>query len=123
MALGMLTHVCLDAFFWFAPLDLFWPFSHLPADRPILPVLDLWAPARPLPAVLGKKDLLVNLREAFDFAAFALYLMALRPGTDDRVGGEPATTLMTQADGTVTALQERPGRWRVRLTKADSPRS
>jgi hypothetical protein len=43
-----------------------------------LPVIDLWSGARPLPAVLGKPDLLVNLREASEFAAFALYLMALR---------------------------------------------
>jgi hypothetical protein len=67
-----------DAFFWFAPLDLFWPFSHLPARAPLLSVLDLWAGARPLPAVFGKPDFLINLREALEFAAFALYLIALR---------------------------------------------
>jgi hypothetical protein len=78
LALGMLTHVTLDAFFWFAPLDLFWPFSHLPPGKPVLQVIDLWSGARPLPAVLGKPDVLVNLREACEFAAFALYLMALR---------------------------------------------
>jgi membrane-bound metal-dependent hydrolase YbcI (DUF457 family) len=78
LSLGMLTHVFLDAFFWFAPLDLFWPLSHLPPGKPVMPVIDLWSSVRPLPAVLGKPDLLVNLREACEFAAFALYLMTLR---------------------------------------------
>jgi membrane-bound metal-dependent hydrolase YbcI (DUF457 family) len=78
LALGMLTHLFLDAFFWFAPLDLFWPFSRLPADTPLLPVIDLWSSVRPLPALFGKPDLLVNLREAWEPGAFALYLLALR---------------------------------------------
>jgi membrane-bound metal-dependent hydrolase YbcI (DUF457 family) len=72
LAVGMMTHAFLDAFFWFGQLDLFWPLSHLPRERPLAPVIDLWAAARPLPA------LLFNLREAFEFAAFALYLRALR---------------------------------------------
>jgi membrane-bound metal-dependent hydrolase YbcI (DUF457 family) len=30
LALGITTHVLLDIFFWFAQIDLFWPFSHFP---------------------------------------------------------------------------------------------
>jgi membrane-bound metal-dependent hydrolase YbcI (DUF457 family) len=81
LALGMATHALLDAFFWFAQLDFFWPFSHLPPEAPLLPVIDLWRDVRPLPALFGNRDFLHNLREACEFAAFALYLMALRRRT------------------------------------------
>jgi len=71
LALGMSTHILLDTFFWFAQIDLFWPLSHLPAEQPLLPILDLWQGAKLDPLV-------VNLREAGEFAAFALLLRALR---------------------------------------------
>ncbi|MBW3622175.1 MAG: metal-dependent hydrolase [Armatimonadetes bacterium] len=77
LALGGFTHVFLDAFFWFAPLDLFWPLSRLPPDRPLLPVIHLWSGMR-LPALWGKPDLLENSLMAFELAALALYLLALR---------------------------------------------
>jgi hypothetical protein len=35
---------------------------------------------------------------------------------------EPATTLTTEHDGTLTARLERAGAWRVRLTKSDAGR-
>lgn len=94
LALGILTHAVLDVFFWFAPLDLFWPLSHLPPDAPLLPVIDLWARARPLPAVFGRPAFLINLREAFEFAAFALYLLTLRRlSSSGQEAGKARTTL------------------------------
>lgn len=62
LAVGVLTHLTLDIFFWFAAIDLFWPFG-----RPV----DLWGEIRRVP-------LWLNIREAFEFAAFALFLGALR---------------------------------------------
>jgi membrane-bound metal-dependent hydrolase YbcI (DUF457 family) len=93
LALGMVTHVFLDAFFWFAPLDLFWPLSHLPREAPLLPVIDLWAWARPLPAALGQPDLLPNLLSALELAAFALYFLALRRLAQAEPKGRPADGL------------------------------
>jgi membrane-bound metal-dependent hydrolase YbcI (DUF457 family) len=78
LALGMLTHCVLDLFLWFAPIDLFWPFSRLPAGAPLLPVIDLWTGVRPLPGLFGRPYLLRNLLSALELAAFALYLLALR---------------------------------------------
>jgi len=71
LSLGVATHLLLDLFFWFAQLDLFWPLSHLPADKPLLPVVDLWSGVK-------VPDLAINIREAFEFAAFALLVHALR---------------------------------------------
>ena len=71
LSLGVATHVLLDAFFWFAPLDLFWPLSHLPPGHPLLPILNLWSGAV-IPS------LWLNLRDACEFAASALFLLALR---------------------------------------------
>ena len=62
LAVGVLTHITLDMFFWFAPIDMFWPFGH--------PV-DLWGEIRRVP-------LWLNIREAFEFGAFALLLGTLR---------------------------------------------
>ncbi len=98
LALGIATHLLLDAFLWFAPLDLFWPLSHVPfaagtwywprdgdGGSALLPVLDFWglehaghATGRHLPAVIGRPDLLPNLREALELPAFACFLLALR---------------------------------------------
>lgn len=74
LTIGVLTHIGLDLFFWFAQIDLFWPFSHLPPESPIAPVADLWKGVTVPP-------ILVNIREAFEFAAFGLLLMALRRTT------------------------------------------
>jgi membrane-bound metal-dependent hydrolase YbcI (DUF457 family) len=99
LSLGMATHAFLDTFFWFAQLDFFWPFSHLPPDAPVLPVIDLWRHARPLPGLFGNRDFLANLREAFELAAFALYLMALRRVTQQRSGLQaPSSKLHVRGD-------------------------
>jgi membrane-bound metal-dependent hydrolase YbcI (DUF457 family) len=62
LAVGVVTHVTVDIFFWFAGIDLFWPFGH---------AIDLWNGVKPPP-------LLINIREAFEPAAFALFLGCLR---------------------------------------------
>ena len=67
LGLGMLTHEVLDIFFWFAPIDLFWPFSHLP-DGQALPIVNVWSGVPKIP------PLALNIREAFEFCAFALFL-------------------------------------------------
>ena len=71
LGLGVATHILLDLFFWFAPLDLFWPLSRLPVGRPMMPIVNLWSGSR-IPPIL------LNVREAFEFAAFGLLLAALR---------------------------------------------
>jgi membrane-bound metal-dependent hydrolase YbcI (DUF457 family) len=63
LALGVLTHITLDIFFWFAPIDILWPLSHRES-------IDLWAHANVAPIFL-------NLREALEFAAFACMFRAL----------------------------------------------
>ena len=70
LGIGISTHILLDTLFWFTQIDLFWPFSHLPSDAPLLPVVNLWAAYHMPP-------LFVNIREAFEYAAFALLLYAL----------------------------------------------
>jgi membrane-bound metal-dependent hydrolase YbcI (DUF457 family) len=70
LAIGMATHVVLDTLFWFTQIDLFWPFSHVPSSNPLLPIVNLWQDMRP-------GVLFVNVREAFEFLAYALLLMAL----------------------------------------------
>jgi hypothetical protein len=62
LGIGVITHIALDIFFWFAPIDLFWPFGH---------EIDLWGGIK-------LAGFLINIREAFEFAAFALLLGALR---------------------------------------------
>lgn len=67
LALGSAGHAVLDVFFWFTEIDLFWPLSHWPPDSPFLPMVDLWQGQR-------MEGLAYNIREACEFAAFALYL-------------------------------------------------
>src|SRR5262249_19265724 len=54
----------------FAQIDIFWPFSHLAAGHPVAPIIDLWSGYQVSP-------LLLNIREAFEFAAFGSFLFAL----------------------------------------------
>jgi membrane-bound metal-dependent hydrolase YbcI (DUF457 family) len=61
LALGVVTHVAIDTFLWLAPIDLFWPFGHR---------IDLWEG-------VGRPPLLLNIREAFEFGAFAIFLRCL----------------------------------------------
>ncbi len=69
LALGVLSHILLDIVFWFAPIDLLWPFSQGK-------LLNVW----------NGVDIsvsLVNVRQAFEAAAFAFLLEALA-----RISGE-----------------------------------
>lgn len=74
---GVCTHLVMDVFFWFAAVDLFWPASRLDLG---VPVLNLWTADH-------LSHLWVNIREAFEYAAFALYLGVLR-----RSAGVASTT-------------------------------
>ncbi|HET6383882.1 MAG TPA: metal-dependent hydrolase [Armatimonadota bacterium] len=84
LAAGMGTHTMLDIFFWFSPVDLFWPLSHFPHKAPLLPIIDLWKWVK-LPPVFGNPAFINNVLAAGDFAALALYLGSLR-GTMTRGG-------------------------------------
>lgn len=77
-AAGMATHVFLDIFFFYWPVDLFWPLSHLPHEAPLLPVVNLWPAGTPEVPVLGNEDFLANLIEGAELAFVALYLLAVR---------------------------------------------
>lgn len=70
LSLGMATHVALDTLFWFAQIDMFWPFSHYPPEHPMLPIVNLWE-GRTVSHVI------VNIREACEFLAFALMFYCL----------------------------------------------
>jgi membrane-bound metal-dependent hydrolase YbcI (DUF457 family) len=70
LALGVLGHEVLDIFFWFAQLDIMWPFSHWPASNPPFQVINIWTS--------DYKGLVSNIRDAFEFVAFALFLYSLR---------------------------------------------
>jgi membrane-bound metal-dependent hydrolase YbcI (DUF457 family) len=86
-ALGMATHDLLDIFFWFAPIDLFWPFSHLPPEKPLLPVINLWKGAFPA-SLHGQYDRIFGLRDSMEFAASLLFITALL-----RIAGRPVQGL------------------------------
>jgi len=68
LSVGVGTHLALDTFFWFTQVDLFWPFSRMDMG---LPIVNLWSEDK-------LSALWVNVREAFEFAAFALLLGSLR---------------------------------------------
>ncbi len=74
LAIGCLTHEVLDIFFWFARLDIMWPLSHFPKDKPLFSIIDVWNGNYP-----GiTKGLVPNIRDAFEFPAFAWMLTAIR---------------------------------------------
>lgn len=75
-ALGVLTHIALDLFFWFEQLDVFWPFSHLPPGHPLLGIPNLWARVH-LPPIFNNPEGCRSLRDAFEFAAIGAFLVAL----------------------------------------------
>lgn len=106
LGIGVATHVLLDLFLWFAQLDLFWPLSHLPAEQPLLPIADLWRSA-------SVPHLLTNIREAMEFAAFALLLLALgRIGVQSRHLGHAqllAWILFAATLATAFVFREKPG--------------
>ena len=68
LSIGVCTHLALDTFFWFTQVALFWPFSRMDMG---LPIFNLWSEEK-------LSGLWVNVREAFEFAAFALLLGSLR---------------------------------------------
>lgn len=75
--IGMAIHSFLDIFFWFSPIDLFWPLSHIPPTHPLLPVVNLWKDVH-LPPVLGRPDLLNNLLTAMEIGSCAVYATFVR---------------------------------------------
>jgi membrane-bound metal-dependent hydrolase YbcI (DUF457 family) len=116
LALGVLTHEVLDIFFWFAPIDIMWPFSRWPSDHPVFQMLNIWRQ--------DFSGLLSNLRDACEFAAFALFLMGLRrivhgqrgPGKDldrVRVWEFVLWTFFTIAIVTAFVFQAKPGRQQI----------
>lgn len=73
LTIGAVTHDILDIFFWFAQIDLMWPFSSVTHGSPIFNIVNIWPKADGLDS-----GLVPNIRDAFESAAFALFLMALR---------------------------------------------
>lgn len=68
LSVGICTHIVLDTFFWFTQIDMFWPFSRTGTG---LPIVNLWSHEK-------LTGLWANFREAFEYAAFAAFLGALR---------------------------------------------
>ncbi|HEY3363779.1 MAG TPA: metal-dependent hydrolase [Symbiobacteriaceae bacterium] len=62
LAAGVATHMALDIFVWFAPVDVFWPAS----EFGIIPPVNLWWWYN-APVLVGR------LLGAFEFGAFGLY--------------------------------------------------
>ena len=73
LALGVATHEVLDILFWFAQIDLMWPFSILPHGNAYFQIVNVW----PKPGAQSD-SLIPNIRDAFEFAAFGLFLISLR---------------------------------------------
>src|SRR5579871_1682039 len=71
LSLGFATHALLDIFFWFAPIDLFWPLHDVLPNVRFVDPINLWSAVH-LPGWA------ISLRDSFEFGAFALYLLALR---------------------------------------------
>ena len=70
LAIGMLTHDLLDMVFWFAQIRFLWPLEYISPGHPEL-ILNLWQGWKP-------PTLVLNIREACEYLAFALLLLSLR---------------------------------------------
>lgn len=70
LALGMLTHDLLDMVFWFAQIRFLWPLEYLAPGHPEF-ILNVWQGWKP-------PTLVLNIREACEYLAFALLLLSLR---------------------------------------------
>jgi len=88
LSIGVLTHEVLDVFFWFAKIDIMWPFSHWPAHW--FATINIWAPHDKQLAT----GLAPNLRDACEFPAFALFLAAIRSIVT--IQGRPQAALTKQ---------------------------